>query len=758
MLTWSLTIATYRRHEVLMRSLRLAVRQTRPPVEIVVVDGSPNWQEGRERAAAVVGGACPLRFEPADRISSAAQRNQAIRLASGDVVFALDDDSLMYLDCAEEVMRVYEADSGGLVAGVCPVLVEIPPDVPSVNGQVAARERGVVPVQGRGAMAHIVRRMLRADQIFVPYDGDFPDRPIPEAVRALPTGRIKAMHGARMTFRRSFALAEPFEEVLDRYAAGEDSDASYRMSRHGALVSAHRARICHLVAPGGRLGPFTTTALGALNPAVCLRLHSDNVLRSRQRYKRLLARRLVIQTLNDLSRRRFALPNARGILYARLHLSDAFDRSAAELRSWYPAFQRRLLESDPRNRSPREAVSLAYMVPEFPGQTHAFFRREIDLLQGQGVHVETVSTRRPPAAELCHRWAENSAARTAYLYPPGASDLLSAVVALLRAGPRRWWRVIKAIATASGCGLIGRLRLAGLALMGARLAALARRRCWGHIHVHSAADSAAIAAFCRMLGGPPYSLTLHGALKHYGGPRAAALKWHGAEFAITVTQVLRNEVLAAVPGLDRRNVEVAPMGVDLSIFRRSAPRAPLGPGEALRVVTCGRLHHGKGHQDLIEAIAGLDGATLTVIGAGPARGDLESLAASRGLSSRVRFAGALSEEQVRDELERAHVFALASREEALGVATMEAMAMELPVVVTGVGPEVAGVGELVRDGVEGILLPPRDPGAFTEALRRLARDPDLAGRMGRCGRARVEDGFDGTRSALVIGLRLGVAS
>ena len=100
-----------------MRSLRLALRQTRPPIEIVVVDGSPNWQEGRERAEAVVKDACPLRFEPADRISSASQRNQAIRLAAGDVVFALDDDSLMYLDCAEEVMKVYEADRDGMVGG-----------------------------------------------------------------------------------------------------------------------------------------------------------------------------------------------------------------------------------------------------------------------------------------------------------------------------------------------------------------------------------------------------------------------------------------------------------------------------------------------------------------------------------------------------------------------------------------------------------------------------------------------------------------
>jgi glycosyltransferase involved in cell wall biosynthesis len=65
------------------------------------------------------------------------------------------------------------------------------------------------------------------------------------------------------------------------------------------------------------------------------------------------------------------------------------------------------------------------------------------------------------------------------------------------------------------------------------------------------------------------------------------------------------------------------------------------------------------------------------------------------------------------------------------------MACALPVVVTDVG----GTGEAVRDGVEGLLVPPRDPVAMATALGRLWRDPDLRRRLGAAGRARVLEKF-----------------
>ena len=106
-------------------------------------------------------------------------------------------------------------------------------------------------------------------------------------------------------------------------------------------------------------------------------------------------------------------------------------------------------------------------------------------------------------------------------------------------------------------------------------------------------------------------------------------------------------------------------------------------------------------------------------GTGQFRRDLEGLVAELNLATYVRLPGALSEADVRKELEAAHVFGLSSDTEALGIVMVEAMAMRVPVVTTDVG----GTTELVKDGTNGLAVPPRDPAALAAAIRRIATDP-----------------------------------
>jgi glycosyltransferase involved in cell wall biosynthesis len=108
--------------------------------------------------------------------------------------------------------------------------------------------------------------------------------------------------------------------------------------------------------------------------------------------------------------------------------------------------------------------------------------------------------------------------------------------------------------------------------------------------------------------------------------------------------------------------------------------------------------------------------------------------------------GAVSEDVVKKELESSHVFALASHHEPLGVAIMEAMAMGMPVVATDSG----GVPELIDDGVEGLLLPPQDPERLSDALLRIAREPELAERLGKSAHLKVETHFRSNRSAITL--------
>lgn len=188
------------------------------------------------------------------------------------------------------------------------------------------------------------------------------------------------------------------------------------------------------------------------------------------------------------------------------------------------------------------------------------------------------------------------------------------------------------------------------------------------------------------------------------------------------------------------------MGVDTGRLSRDTPWQPPRPGEPLRIMSCGRLNQVKGHQDLLQAIrmlrdAGHD-ARLVIAGEDDAGGTgyrrvIEARIAELGLDDAVTLLGAVSEGEVRRHLLEAHVFALASWHEPLGVALMEAMSCEVPTIGTAAG----GVAELIRDGQDGILVPPRDPPAMADAILHLAGDPDLARRLGQAGRERIVSGF-----------------
>ncbi len=393
---------------------------------------------------------------------------------------------------------------------------------------------------------------------------------------------------------------------------------------------------------------------------------------------------------------------------------------------------------------------IGYLIPEFPGQTHIFFWREMNALRARGVEPELVSTRPPPRGIISHSWAQEAMARTAYLAPPGPLGLAEAAAEVARALPTGWARCLASIARAEGLDAKGRAQLLAFAVMGARLASLARRRGWKHVHVHSCANAAHVALFAHLLSGLSYSLTLHGPLEHYGPNQRE--KWRYSRFALVITQKLLQQVHTELAGRLPPAVEIAPMGVELHRFVRASPYTPWTGEGPLRLFTCGRLNPCKGHADLIEAVGllrerGID-ARLEIAGEDEAGGatyhrELDALIARKGLGDVVKLLGAVSEERVRAGLESAHVFSLASLEEPLGVAIMEAMAMRLPVVVTGAG----GVPELVDDGVDGLLVPPEAPTVLADKLEAVARDAARAERLGEAGRGKVERAFSSERSA-----------
>ena len=118
--TWSLVIPTYNRRDVLLRVLPLALRQTVPPIQVVIVDSSQDWDVTRQAVQGVAADHPGIRLDylQATTPSSATQRNQGVEQAIGDIVVMIDDDSFLYPDYVERILAVYAADADGVVAGV----------------------------------------------------------------------------------------------------------------------------------------------------------------------------------------------------------------------------------------------------------------------------------------------------------------------------------------------------------------------------------------------------------------------------------------------------------------------------------------------------------------------------------------------------------------------------------------------------------------------------------------------------------------
>jgi glycosyltransferase involved in cell wall biosynthesis len=162
-------------------------------------------------------------------------------------------------------------------------------------------------------------------------------------------------------------------------------------------------------------------------------------------------------------------------------------------------------------------------------------------------------------------------------------------------------------------------------------------------------------------------------------------------------------------------------------------RHELGIGDAERVVlSVGRLSHEKGHADLLRAAAALPRATrVVIVGEGPERQRLESLAARLGMCDRVIFTG--HRLQLAPFYAMADVFVLPSLSEGCPNALLEAMAAGLPIVATTVG----GVPEVVADGVHALLVGPRDPAMLASALSMLLTNRRLARELGDGARKNV---------------------
>lgn len=244
----------------------------------------------------------------------------------------------------------------------------------------------------------------------------------------------------------------------------------------------------------------------------------------------------------------------------------------------------------------------------------------------------------------------------------------------------------------------------------------------------------------------------HGLIAQAGRIRAklpVVLNFHGAELLLMRRKKWIRPILHWLLGQSEatlcnssftrgRILDVRKVDVELSPYGTTLPdatgpaRTTRRPDDPFTMLFVGRHIERKGIEHLIDAMAFLEGDRfrLKIVGGGDLTETLKERARRTG-DARIEFTGKLRTEDLAEAYATADVFVLPAvidskgDTEGLGVVLIEAAETGLPLV----GSNVGGIPDVVVEGTSGLLVPPADPKALAEALRRLADDPDLAGRL-----------------------------
>jgi L-malate glycosyltransferase len=268
------------------------------------------------------------------------------------------------------------------------------------------------------------------------------------------------------------------------------------------------------------------------------------------------------------------------------------------------------------------------------------------------------------------------------------------------------------------------------------------------LHAHYATGYGTLGRLSRFR---PYVVSVWGS-DVFDFPRTSALhrvlvklNLNSADHVCSTSHVMARETIQ----LCDRPITVTPFGVDCSAFRRRN-------GQILKdefvIGTVKTLEPKYGIEYLIRGFAllkerysGPRRLRLVIAGQGFLKESLQQLTRELGISAETEFMGFVPHEQVSDVLNRLSVFAAPSimDSESFGVAVVEASACELPVVVSDVG----GLPEVVKSGVTGFVVPPRDPEAIAAAFIALLENDELRKEMGRAGRKLVEENYEWLENA-----------
>jgi glycosyltransferase involved in cell wall biosynthesis len=385
---------------------------------------------------------------------------------------------------------------------------------------------------------------------------------------------------------------------------------------------------------------------------------------------------------------------------------------------------------------------LAYLVGQYPNAGSTFIAVEVQQLRRLGFDVSTFSVRRPPQDQLVSEVLRDEHARTQFLFDGPKRRLADALLWALASRPGRLPGAVRRIWRTAPPGLRARVKAVAYLLEACLLAREVTRLGIGHIHNHLGEASATVALAAAYLAGVTYSLTEHGSGIFFH-PHAWGLgrKIDGASFTACISDFCRSQCMLFAPQDAWPRIHLVHACV-MPEFLERGDALPV-PSEP-RLLFVGRLTAAKGLPLLIEAVRRVASrgtpVELTLIGDGPLRAEAERELAALGPG--LRCLGWCGSDVVREEVLRARALVLPSLTEGLPVVLMEALALHRPVI----APQLAGIPELVADGVDGWLVRPGSVDALEGSIAALlAAPPAELARLGAAGAARVRASHDPER-------------
>jgi glycosyltransferase involved in cell wall biosynthesis len=384
------------------------------------------------------------------------------------------------------------------------------------------------------------------------------------------------------------------------------------------------------------------------------------------------------------------------------------------------------------------ALRLAYLTNIYPHVSHTFIRREILEMERRGHEVLRLSIR--PSPDVVDPGDRREASRTISCFGGARARLVVAALRLALTRPLPFLRGVRLAFSLAHASHRGLLRHAAYLVEAAYLLRVVRRHGVRHLHVHFGTNPAAVAMLMRRMGGPPWSMTIHGPTD-FDAPEPLSLgaKVADTAFTVAISDFCAAQLMRWTDPAHWNRIRVVRCTVGDAFFSAAQPVDP-----ASRTVVCvGRLSAQKGHMVLLDAFArvvreGVD-ARLVLAGDGELRSLVEERIARDGLQDRVEITGWIDEAEIRRRLLESRGLVMASFAEGLPMVIMEALALGRPVVAT----TIAGIPELVRPGTSGWLTTAGRADQLADALRELLEAPaarlDAMGRVGREAVRRLHD-------------------